>query len=146
MLVDEIKKRMFAAMKAGNTVEKEILRVCLGEITTAEVRAEATFGDDEVRAVLRKLVKSNREALESATEASTRAELEQELGVLESLLPRALSVDELVETLAPVAPALRGAAGPGPAMGIAMKHLKPLGLTVDSKDVAAAIGRIRDSA
>jgi uncharacterized protein YqeY len=143
MLVDEIKKRMFAAMKAGNVVEKEILRVCLGEITTAEARAEANFSDEQVQGVLRKLVKSNREALESAESPDARSELEQELRVLESLLPRALSVDELVGALAPVADAVRGAPGAGPAMGIAMKHLKSSGATFESRDVNEAIARIR---
>lgn len=143
MLVDEIKKRMFAAMKAGNVVEKEILRVCLGEITTAEARSEAAFDDEQVQGVLRKLVKSNREALQSAENPEARTELEQELRVLESLLPRSLSVEELVTALEPVADALRGAPSAGPAMGMAMKHLKASGATFESRDVNEALARIR---
>lgn len=143
MLVDDIKKRMFAAMKAGKTVEKEILRVCLGEITTAEARAEGAFSDEDVQAVLRKLVKSNREALAATEDSTAQAELREELDVLQSLLPRALGVDEIVATLEPVAPTLRAAAGPGPAMGIAMKHLKASGASIESKDVSEAIARIR---
>jgi len=143
MLVDDIKKRMFEAMKAGRTVEKEILRVCLGEITTEETRAEKTFGDEEVQAVVRKLLKSVRESLSQAEDAKARAELEQEQAVLESLLPRALGVDEIVAALAPVADAIRGAKATGPAMGIAMKHLKAAGATVESRDVTEAVDRIR---
>ncbi|NLE89304.1 MAG: GatB/YqeY domain-containing protein [Myxococcales bacterium] len=143
MLVDDIKKRMFAAMKAGKTVEKEILRVCLGEITTAEGRAEGPLSDDDVQGVLRKLVKSNREALSAAETPEARAELQEELDVLQSLLPRALGVDEIVAALEPVAAALRAAPGPGPAMGIAMKHLKSTGAEIESQDVSAAIARIR---
>ena len=39
MLVDAIKAKMFEAMKAGDTVAKEILRVAVGEITTDAARA-----------------------------------------------------------------------------------------------------------
>ena len=41
MLLDEIKAQMFKAMKEGRTVEKEILRVAVGEITTQAARAGA---------------------------------------------------------------------------------------------------------
>lgn len=143
MLVDDIKKRMFEAMKAGRTVEKEILRVCLGEITTEETRAAKTFSDEEVQAVLRKLLKSNRESLSQAEDSTARAELEEEQAVLESFLPRALGVDEIVEALAPVADSIRAAKATGPAMGVAMKHLKGAGAAVEARDVTAAVERIR---
>lgn len=144
MLVDDIKKRMFEAMKAGRTVEKEILRVCLGEITTEQARTHAgTLSDEEVQAVLRKLLKSNRESLSQAEDPKMRAELEEEQAVLESFLPRALGVDEIVEALAPVADSIRAAKATGPAMGLAMKHLKAAGATVEARDVTAAVERIR---
>lgn len=34
MLVDEIKRRITAAMKAGHTIEKDILRLAYGEVQT----------------------------------------------------------------------------------------------------------------
>lgn len=143
MLIDDIKKRMFSAMKAGHTVEKEILRVAVGEITTQEARGQGTLGDDEVRGILRKLVKSNREAFEAAQDEPTRATLQQEIEVLESLLPKNLSVEQIVAALAPVQDAIRSAAGAGPATGLAMKHLKASGAVVEGKDVGEAVGRIR---
>ncbi len=143
MLLDDIKKRMFSAMKAGQTVEKEILRVAVGEITTQEARGQGALGDDEVRGILRKLVKSNREALDAAQDESTRATLQQEIEVLESLLPKNLSVEQIVAALAPVQDAIRGAAGAGPATGLAMKHLKASGAVVEGKDVGEAVSRIR---
>ena len=50
-LAAEIKKSMFAAMKAKNTIEKEILRVALGEIQIAESRGEPAMDDLSVQAV-----------------------------------------------------------------------------------------------
>lgn len=142
MLVDDIKKRIQAAMKAGNTLEKEVLRVVLGEIQTEEARG--TKADDALaERVLKKLVKSNRETLQSATDAEQKAALEGEIAILQELLPKSLSVDEIVQALAPVADAIRGAGNDGQATGIAMKHLKASGATVDGKDVAQAVKRLR---
>lgn len=143
MLIDDIKKRMFAAMKAGNTVEKEILRVAMGEITMGQARAEGAFGDEEARTILRKLIKSNREALEAAPTAEAQETLREEIAVVESFLPKNLTVEQIVAELAPVADGIRSAAGAGPAMGLAMKHLKASGATVESKDVTAALSQIR---
>ncbi len=142
MLVDEIKKRITEAMKA-KSVDKEVLRVALGEIQTQEARTEKTFTDEESMAVVRKLVKSNRETLEATTDAAKRAELEREIVVLDALLPKTLSVDEIVAALAPVKEAIAAAGNEGQATGVAMKHLKPTGVTVSGKDVAAAVKLLR---
>ncbi len=143
MLVDEIKKRITEAMKA-KSVDKEVLRVALGEIQTQEARTEKAFTDDEAMAVVRKLVKSNRETLDATTDATKRAELEREIVVLESLLPKTLSVDEIVAALAPVKDALVAAGNEGQATGVAMKHLKTTGSSAGGKDVAAAVKRMRN--
>jgi uncharacterized protein len=143
-LKDEIKQRMFAAMKAQNIVEKEILRVATGEITMAIARADSgTISDEEVQGILKKLVKSNGEALAAGPDAARKAALEQEIAIIESLLPKRLSVAEIVQALADVTDPIKAAAGPGPAMGVAMKVLKAARAEVDSKDVAAAIARLR---
>jgi uncharacterized protein YqeY len=143
-LKDEIKQRMFAAMKAQNTIEKEILRVATGEITMAIARAPSgTISDEEVQGILKKLVKSNSEALAAGPDADRKAALEQEIAIIESLLPKRLSVEEIAGALAGVAAQIKAAAGPGPAMGVAMKTLKASGAEVDSKDVAAAIAQLR---
>jgi uncharacterized protein YqeY len=143
MLIDEIRRRMKEAMKARNVVEKEILRVALGEITTEEARHSEALGDAAVEKILRKLVTSNRETLALVEQASERATLEQEIVVLESLLPKTLSVDEIVAQLAELRAQIEGAGNDGQATGVAMKHLKAQGAQVDGKDVAAAVKRIR---
>jgi uncharacterized protein YqeY len=142
MLIEEMKRRLMAAMKAGNTVEKEILRVALGEIQTAEARGTAAT-DESVTAVLRKLVKSNEETLAVATDAAQRTTLTQENAVLQSLLPQSLDVGQIVAALAPVAAQIRAAANDGQATGVAMKQLKASGATVSGKDVAEAVKQLR---
>jgi uncharacterized protein YqeY len=143
MLVDEIKARMFRAMKAGNVVEKEILRVAIGEITTDSAREGRRGDDDEARAIVRKLIKSNDESLASGPPAERRAVLEEENRILAEFLPKSLGVDEIVSALAPVHAAIKAAGNEGQATGVAMKHLKSSGAAVNGKDVAAAVQRVR---
>jgi len=139
MLIDQIKQRMFAAMKAGNTVEKEILRTAIGEVTRSG--DEAT--DERVTQVLKKLLKSNQETLGAATSDQQKDDLRQEIVILESFLPETPGPAQLATLLAPVADQIRAAAGPGPAMGIAMKFLKAAGVSAESRDVQAALGELR---
>jgi uncharacterized protein YqeY len=143
MLLDDIKARMFRAMKAGNTVEKEILRVAVGEITTEAAREGRRGDDDEARAIVRKLIKSNDESLASGPPADRRAVLEQENQILADFLPKSLGVDDIVAALAPVRDAVKAAGNEGQATGIAMKHLKSAGASVNGKDVAEAVKRVR---
>lgn len=143
MLLDEIKARMFKAIKAGDTLEKEILRLAVGEITTEAARPGRKGNDEEAQAILRKLIKSNEETLESVSDAEQRAGLQRENEVLRALLPRALGEDELVDALAVVAEAIRAAGNDGQATGIAMKQLKANGIVADGKLVGAAVKRLR---
>jgi uncharacterized protein YqeY len=143
MLVDTMKQRLREAMKAGRTVEREILRVAIGEIQTVEARGGKAIADADAQAVIRKLLKSNRETLESARDDEQRATLEEENTVLESLLPKTLGTDEIRAALEPVAEQIKAAKNDGQATGVAMKHLKSSGATVDGKDVAGVVQRLR---
>jgi uncharacterized protein YqeY len=143
MLIDHIKARMFQAIKAGATVEKEILRVAMGEITTEAARPGRTGSDEETLTILRKLVKSNEETLASTTEADKRAVLQQEIEILGSYLPKSLTPDEIAAALAPVLPQIKAAGNDGQATGIAMKQLKSAGVVVNGKDVGLAIKELR---
>jgi uncharacterized protein YqeY len=143
MLTDEIKKRVMQAMKEKRDVEKEVLRVALGEIQTAGARAGKDLGDDEAAQIVRKLVKSVEETLGMTTDAAKKATLEQEIAVLQALLPKGLSIDEIMEKLAPVRDGIKAAGNDGQATGVAMKHLKSLGVTVPGNDASQAVKKIR---
>lgn len=143
MLADEIKKRMLEAMKARDTVTREILGVALGEIQTNEARAGSRASDEEAAQVVRKLVKSNEETLAQATDPEQQRTLRREIEILQGLLPKTLGVDEIVAALGPVADAVRAAKNDGQATGVAMKHLKASGASVSGKDVSEAVKRLR---
>jgi uncharacterized protein YqeY len=144
MLVDQIKARMFQAMKSGAIVEKEILRVAMGEITTDAARAGRKGDDEEATAILRKLVKSNDETLAVLAEGDPQRDvLKQENDVLAAFLPKSLDLDAICAALATVAESIKTAGNDGQATGIAMKELKKSGAVVNGKDVAAAVKKLR---
>lgn len=144
MLVEEIKKRVAAAVKQGDTVTRDVLRLALGEIQTAEARKNAPLGEEDAGAALRKLIKSNEETLAALPEGDDRiAPLKREVEVLTSLLPARMTVAEIVLALDPVSAAIKAASNDGQATGIAMKHLKAAGAAVSGGEVTAAVKQLR---
>ena len=142
-LADQIKTRMRAAMQARDEVTRTILSLAFGEIQTAEARANRPLDDAEATAVVRKLLKSNEETLGLTAEGEKAVALRQENAVLASLLPKSMSAEDIAAALAPVAEAMRAAKSDGQAMGVAMKHLKAAGATVESADVQKAVAKVR---
>ncbi len=142
-IVDDLKRRITAAMKSGDTVARDVLRLALGEIQSGEARKNATYSEEEAAAALRKLIKSNEETLQLAGEGARATDLRREIEVLTELLPARLTPDQIVEILASQRDAIKAANNDGQATGIAMKHLKTVGAAVDGKDVSAAVKKIR---
>ena len=147
MLIETIKERIKQAMRASHALERDVLRVALGEMQTAEARVQS-MDDALAERIVRKLVKSIGETLDAIagddSKNAERGRLKQELEILESLLPKTLSDDAIAASLADVGDAIRSAAADGQAIGMAMKHLKLSGATVDGKDVAAVVRAMRN--
>jgi uncharacterized protein len=142
-ILDELKARMNEAMRSKDEVAKNIYRLAYSEMQLASARSGKDVSDDEANAILKKLVKSNEETLAVATEAAQREALAREIALLTAMLPKTLGVPEIVAALAPVADAIKAAGNDGQATGVAMKHLKSTGASVDGKTVAAAVKQIR---
>ena len=142
MLVETIKERIKQAMLTKNSLERDVLRVALGELQTAEARGQS-IEDGPAEKILRKLVKSIGETLAAIagqeSKAAERGKLEKEREILESLLPKTLGAEEISASLVEVADAIQAAGTEGQAMGVAMKHLKSAGAIVDGKDVSAVV-------
>jgi uncharacterized protein len=144
MLIDEIKTRMTRAMRERDDVVRNILGLAVGEIQTAEARANRALGDDEATAIVRKLLKSNEETLALTSADDARAGvLRREIEALTALLPKSMTVDEIAAALGPVTDAIRAAKSDGQAMGVAMKHLKAAGAVASAPDVQQALKRVR---
>ncbi len=143
MLKDDMKAAMMAAMRAGQKVEKGILRVALGEIQTIEARSGEDASDAEGEKILRKLIKSIGESRDAAADEAQKATLAEEIAVLERFLPKTLSVEEIIAALAPLADAILGAGNDGQATGMAMKHLKSTDAVIEGGDVSVAVRQMR---
>ncbi|MGH7294317.1 MAG: GatB/YqeY domain-containing protein [Polyangiaceae bacterium] len=142
-ILDELKARMNEAMRGKDDVAKNIYRLAYSETQLASARSGKAVSEDEVIAILKKLVKSNEETLAVASDAVQKDALAREIALLAALLPKALDVPEIVAALAPVADAIRAAGNDGQATGVAMKQLKAAGASVDGKAVAAAVKQMR---
>lgn len=142
MLIDDVKKRMLEAMKAGRSQEKEILRVALGDLQLSLSRA-GSMSDEEAAKVLRKIIKANDETMAVARDDATRQKLAEENRILGDLLPQTMDDDQIRAALAPVEQAICSAPNAGAATGVAMKHLKGAGAPVDGKDVARIVAALR---
>ncbi len=144
MIVDDIKKRAAAAVKQGDTVIRDVLRLALGEIQMAETRKNEAGTEEEAAAALRKLIKSNEETLAALPEGDERiALLKREIEVLTSLAPAQLTVPQIIEALSSQLDAIKAAAADGQATGLAMKQLKAAGADVKGTDVGLAVKQIR---
>lgn len=143
MIVEQLKNRIAAAMKAKDSVARDVLRLALGEIQTAEARKNAPLGDEEASAALKKLIKSNEETLGLSGEGERADTLRREIAVLKELLPKELTAAEIVAALENERDAIRAAKTDGQATGIAMKALKAAGASVSGTEVGAAVKMLR---
>ncbi len=143
MLIDDVKQQVIQAMRDKDTARRDLLKVVLGELQTAAARTGDTMDDDQAQRIIRKIVKSNHEMAELSNRPGVAEQMKAELVILESLLPKTLSIDEIIQALTPVADAVKSAGNDGQATGAAMKHLKSSGAAVDGKDVGQAVKQMR---
>jgi len=96
----QLNESMKDAMRSGDTVRKNTIRMALAAIKQVEVDKQTTLDEMAVIALLQKEIKNRKEALEEAKTAG-RDDLikdnQAEIVVLEAFLPEAMSADELRE-------------------------------------------------
>ena len=100
MLVQDISHDLTQAMKERTEPKLSTLRILKGELQKlqADKGRSAEVTDDDVYAVIRKLIKQRKEAAEqyAAGGAKERAEAElAEINILEPYLPKQLSDDDI---------------------------------------------------
>jgi len=146
-ILEVLKSKLTEARKAGRSAELPILQVVLGEASTAEARSGKAPSDEEVEKIIRKTMLGNQETMglmkQHGRTGDEYTKLEAENTLLQTFLPKTLSVAEIVAELAAVADAIKGAKSDGQATGVAMKHLKGRGLKVLGDDVTAAVKQVR---
>jgi uncharacterized protein YqeY len=125
-LQKKITEDMKQAMKSGDTVRRDTLRLLLSSIKNTEGAKMESLDEGEVLSVISKDVKRHLESID-AYKKGDRTDLvtkeEAELKILQSYLPEQLSRDEIVKAAKEVIAAV-GAAGPGD-KGKVMQQLMP---------------------
>ena len=115
-----------AAMRSGDALRRDTLRMVESSIYNGEKRDRRTYGDDDVAGVLAREVKTRRELVEAFRKGGREdlaAKEESEIAILADFLPEQLSEAEIA-ALITEAIAATGAAGPRD-MGKVMGWLSP---------------------
>ncbi len=92
-LSERIKTDVTAAMRSGDVLRRDVLRMVQNAVYNAEKRDKRTYTDDELVGILAREVKTRRESVE-AFRAGRRIDLaekeEAEIALLQEYLPQAL--------------------------------------------------------
>jgi uncharacterized protein YqeY len=132
-----------AAMRSGDALRRDTLRMAESAIYNAEKRDRRAYTDDEVAAVLAREVKTRRESVEAFRKGlreDLAAKEEAEIAILSVFLPEQLSEAEIA-TLVAEALAATGAASPKD-MGKVMGWLAPKTRgRADGKVVSQLVGK-----
>jgi uncharacterized protein YqeY len=142
-LRERLKGEITAAMRSGDVLRRDTLRMAENAIYNAEKRDRRTYADDEVAAVIAREVKTRRESVE-AFRAGHREDLatkeEAEIAILGDFLPAQLTDAEL-DALIAEALASTGASSPRD-IGKAMGWLAPRTRgRADGRRVSEAVAR-----
>jgi uncharacterized protein YqeY len=140
-LREQINDDLKAAMRSGETVRRDTIRLLTAALKQREVDERKTLTDADVLAVIEKMIKQRRDSI-AQFEQGGRQDLadkeKQELGLLQAYMPQAMGDDEVAAAVA-AAVAETGAAGPAD-MGKVMALLKPkLAGRADMGKVSAAV-------
>ncbi len=122
----KLNEAMKDAMKSGDNLRKQTIRMVLAAIKQAEVDKRVSLDEAAVTALIQKEVKNRREALDEAKKANREdlaAGNESEIKILEEFLPKAMPMEEL-KALVQAAIAETGASAPSD-MGKVMKAVMP---------------------
>lgn len=125
-LRERIQSDITAAMRSGEALRRDTLRMAESAIYNAEKRDRREYSDDEVAAVLGREVKTRRESVEAFRKGGREdlaSKEEAEIAILAGFLPEQLSEAE-ISALVADAVAATGAAGPRD-MGKVMGWLAP---------------------
>ncbi|MDO4596396.1 MAG: GatB/YqeY domain-containing protein [Coriobacteriaceae bacterium] len=100
MTSEELHAQMVSAMKAKDKTRLSIIRQVMGEVKNVEVNERRDATEEDVNAMIKRLIKQTSETLEMSRQAGNDQErtdtLAQQVEILESLLPEQVSGDALV--------------------------------------------------
>jgi uncharacterized protein YqeY len=142
-LRERIQSDITAAMRSGDSLRRDTLRMAESALYNAEKRDRRAYTDDDVAGILAREVKTRRESVEafrSGGREDLAAKEEAEIAILTDYLPEPLTESEIA-ALIEEAVAATGAAGPKD-LGKVMGWLAPRTRgRADGRVVSAAVGK-----
>ena len=103
MQYDELKEAIKQAMKAKDKPRLSILRQVHGEIKNIEVNERRDITEQDVNDMLKRVIKQTKETLEGSIKAANNQErtdtLAEQVAILEGLLPKQISGEELSQLI-----------------------------------------------
>lgn len=140
---DRLMAETKAALKAQNKARLSALRLISAELQTRDIAAKTSIPDQEIPAVLQKMIKQRRESLAIYEQHGRTEQAAQEAGeiaVIEEFLPKQMSETETKAVIAAVVKEV-GAASPKE-MGKVMAVLKER--YAGQMDFGKASGLVKD--
>lgn len=125
-LRDRIQADVTAAMRSGDALRRDVLRMAQNSVYLVEKRDQRTLGEDEIAAILTREVKTRRESVEAFRKGGREdlvAKEEAEIAILTEYLPEQLD-DAAISALVDEAIAATGASNARD-MGKVMGWLSP---------------------
>jgi uncharacterized protein YqeY len=101
-LIDKLKEEQKLAMKAKDKIRLGTIRLAMSAIKQREVDERITLTDDDILAVLTKMVKQRRDSVaqyESAGRQDLADAESNEITVLEEFMPQPLTDDEVLQLI-----------------------------------------------
>lgn len=101
-LKEQLENSLKDAMRAGDNLRKQTIRMVLSGIKLAEIERGKALSDDEIIAILQKEIKSRHEAASEGQKANRPDLVEaagQEILILETYLPQQMSEEELTNLI-----------------------------------------------
>lgn len=137
MIVQEIRTDIKAAMKSGDNDKAALLRLIIGTL-----QQEGIDSDEAAEKIIRKMIKSNIQTAEAVVaNGGTAVEIHQENVLLNSYLPKTMTVQEIKDYLSGKVDA---SGNPGKVMGAAMKLFKENKLNAQGVDVKRALKEMQN--
>jgi uncharacterized protein YqeY len=102
-LIDQLKEEQKLAMKAKDKLRLGTIRLALSAIKQREVDERITLNDDDIIAIMTKMVKQRRDSVAQYESAGRQdlAEVEKnEITIIEEFMPQALTDEEIATLVA----------------------------------------------
>lgn len=130
-----------AALRSGDTMKRDTIRMCLAAIKNAEIARNAPATDSDILGVMAKSVKQHQESIE-AFKAGNRSDLvakeEAELAIIQAYMPQQISRDEIVLVAKQII-AETGAKGPGDKSKVMPKIMAQLKGKAEGREINAVV-------